>query len=402
MFYFKNKKVLDEFAAILPLLLFFPIGLIYTGLLIFSLIWIVDGDYKEKFLNIRHDALFYPVITLNLIALFSVFFLSSKNDLRWTSLIHYQIFLFYFLLVSIGCGDWQRKAKNIFVAGAFYGSSLFYLAHFVNLPDWVIFKNYVVYSGNKSISLGIFLAIAAAWLLNDVLDSKAKLGQWVGCIGFAYIALAVLFLATTRTGMLLFFVLSLLVVVRHLQFSLRGLALALSLVLIPVVVWQSSSVVRERSLVTVEAVRASSGGEMGTGQGNRLQFVSKTGEMILERPLLGHGVGSWLQQYPVRAQGLETAQMSTPHSDYLLYTAELGAVGLLALLAVLGRLMLVAWRTGGVRGMQLLVLGSALIVGSAFNAILRDWKFGLPMMLLLAVAMTGDRHIKFVKPVPMI
>ena len=370
------------------------------GALILIVLIVIEGGFKEKWSIIKSDKLFIPFIVLALVLLLNFLFLSTENTLRWLSVIHYLIFIYYFAFVSVGGGDWQRKAKNVFIIGAVYGASVFYLSYFNFLPDWAIFKNYTIYRGNKSISLGIFLAIAAAWLLSDVLHSMVKRRQWIEIIGFVYISLAILFLVKTRTGMLLFFILSLLVTVRHLQFSPRGLALALSLVLIPVVAWNSSFVFRERSLVTVEAVRAFSAGEMGTGQGNRLQFVSKTGEMILEKPLLGHGIGSWLQQYPVRAQGLETAQMSTPHSDYLLYAAELGVVGLLALLAILGRLLLVAWRIGGVQGMQLLVLGSALIVGCAFNAILRDWKFGLPMMILLAVAMSDDRSSKVINPDP--
>ena len=141
----------------------------------------------------------------------------------------------------------------------------------------------------------------------------------------------------------------------------------------------------------MESVQAFSVGQMGTGQGNRLQFIVKTGEMITEKPLFGHGVGSWLEQYPVRAKGLETALMTTPHNDYLLYTAELGLIGLMALLGIFGRLLITAWRIKGSQGMQLLAVTAALMIGSAFNAILRDWKFGLPMMILLALVMTDGK-----------
>jgi len=53
--------------------------------------------------------------------------------------------------------------------------------------------------------------------------------------------------------------------------------------------------------------------------------------MISEKPIIGHGVGSWRAQYPDRATGLITAEMSAPHNDYLLYWAELGIPGLMAL-----------------------------------------------------------------------
>jgi len=376
----------------LPLLLFFPIGLVYAGLLLFLLAWIVDGDFKKKWTTIRNDDLFLPFLLLISIIICNAIFLSSENIFRWPALAHYQIFFFYFLIISIGFGDWQRKGINVFICGAVFGSTLFYLAHLALLPDWSIFKNYAIYSGNKSISLGIFLAIAAALLLNNALNSISGRSTWLGFAGFAYIALAVLFLAKTRTGMLLLFLLSLLVIFRHLRFNLRGFALLASLLLIPLATWNSSAVFRERALSTIESVQAFSAGQMGSGQGNRLQFIVKTGEMIMEKPLLGHGVGSWLEQYPVRAKGLETALMTTPHNDYLLYTAELGAVGLLALLGVFGHLLVTAWRTKGSQGVQLMVIGTALMIGSAFNAILRDWKFGLPMMILLALVMTRSKY----------
>jgi O-antigen ligase len=84
--------------------------------------------------------------------------------------------------------------------------------------------------------------------------------------------------------------------------------------------------------------------------------------------------------------------MSTPHNDYILYAAELGIIGLLTLLGVFGSVFRLAWKTGGGRGMQLLVIGSAFFIGCAFNAILRDWKFGLPMVILLALALTDGKR----------
>ena len=376
----------------LPFLFFFPVGLMYVGLVLLIVAWLLSGNFLKKWQAVRTNPLFYSLLAMLAIVAFNAAFLSQENVRRWPALVHYLIFLFLLLFISLGAGEWQTRAKKVFLAGALYGTSVYYLTHLDLLPDWRIFKNYASYGGNKSIALGIFLSIAAAWMLNEAMAQVEKRLAWLGIAAYAYIALAVLFLATTRTGMLLFFVLSLMVVIRHITLNMRGLALALSVVMVAILAWQLSPQLRERTLVTIHAVQAFTKGEMGTGQGNRLQFVQKTGEMILEKPLLGHGIGSWLAQYPVRAQGLETSQMSTPHNDYLLYGAELGAVGLLALLGVLFSVLRIAWRSGGTRGMQLLVIGAAFVIGCAFNAILRDWKFGLPMVILLAVALTGSKR----------
>jgi O-antigen ligase len=378
--------------TVLPFLFFFPVGLMYVGLVLLIVAWLLSGNFLKKWQAVRINPLFYSLVAMLAIVAFNAAFLSQENVRRWQALVHYLIFLFLLLFISLGTGEWQTRAKKVFLAGALYGTSVYYLTHLGLLPDWRIFKNYASYGGNKSIALGIFLSIAAAWLLNEAMAQVEKRLAWLGIAAYGYIALAVLFLATTRTGMLLFFVLSLMVVIRHITLSLRGLALALSVVMVAGLAWQLSQQLRERTLVTIHAVQAFTKGEMGTGQGNRLQFVQKTGEMILEKPFLGHGIGSWLAQYPVRAQGLETSEMSTPHNDYLLYGAELGAVGLLALLGVFFSVLRIAWRTGGTRGMQVLVIGAAFVIGSAFNAILRDWKFGLPMVILLAVALTGSKR----------
>jgi O-antigen ligase len=388
-----HREILHQsLMTAMPFLLFFPVGVMYAGLSLFMIAWLAGGDFRGKWHVARNNALFKPLLIMLSVLAFNMIFLSQGNERRWTALVHYLIFFFLLLFMSLGAGEWQTRAKKVFFAGALYGASVYYLAHLGLLPDWRIFKNYASYGGNKSIALGIFLSIAAAWMLNEAMAQVEKRLAWLGIAAYGYIGLAVLFLATTRTGMLLFFVLSLMVVIRHITLSLRGLALALSVVMVAGLAWQLSPQLRERTLVTIHAVQAFTKGEMGTGQGNRLQFVQKTGEMILEKPLLGHGIGSWLAQYPVRAQGLETSEMSTPHNDYLLYGAELGAVGLLALLGVFFSVLRMAWRSGGTRGMQLLVIGAAFVIGCAFNAILRDWKFGLPMVILLAVALTGSKR----------
>jgi O-antigen ligase len=108
--------------------------------------------------------------------------------------------------------------------------------------------------------------------------------------------------------------------------------------------------------------------------------------MIAEKPILGFGIGGWRQHYPARAAGMETAFMSTPHNDYLLYGSEMGIVGLILLGLIIVALLKQAWCAPSKTGNSLLLVMAALIVGSMFNAMLRDWRFGVPMMLLLAIA----------------
>lgn len=374
---------------LLPFSLFFPIGIMYAGIILFILISLFYGQVVAKFKVSKSSPFFIPVVGLLAWILFELLFLSNSIEGRWSALIHYLIFLFGFIFISAGDGAWKKTARDVYIAGAIYGATVYYLSHLNILPNWIIFKNFAIYAGNKSIALGIFHAIAAAWLLDLALSQTDKKALAVRLIAYFYISSAVLLFAMTRTGILLWFLLSLIAVLCHVKFSVRGmLSLLLGLVTL-FSAWQFSPVARERAEGTIQSVRDFYHGQMGSGQGNRLQFIKITGEMILEKPIIGHGIGSWLEQYPeraLRAGADETHTMSTPHNDYLLYGAELGAVGVIGLLSFYLAIAIQGIRQIPQHGLGLFLISVTFFVGSMFNALLRDWKFGMPMMILLAIA----------------
>lgn len=381
------RRDLDSYLlTLLPLTLFFPIGFMYAVLGLFLLAWLGMGDFASKWKRIRSLPVLLPISVGLAIVLLDAIFLSAENTRRWSGAVHYLIFLFFLVFVSTDGSDWQRRGQKVFFAGALYGASMFFLAKLNLLPDWHIFKNYIFYAGNKSISLGIFLSIAAAWILHEALRQEYRARMLMHLAAYAFIATTVVLLATTRTGILLIVVLSLLVLAFSLRSGPRAWLAAVALACVLMVVWQYGSSAKHRMKETVEAIHALSQGQSGTGSANRLQFIYKTSEMIREKPFMGHGIGSWQQQYPVRAQGLETAQMSTPHNDYLLYAAELGAVGILMLFWIYASFIRSAFRLSKDQFVVPLLVLMAIIVGGAFNAILRDWRFGVPMMILLAMA----------------
>jgi O-antigen ligase len=85
--------------------------------------------------------------------------------------------------------------------------------------------------------------------------------------------------------------------------------------------------------------------------------------------------------------------MSTPHNDYLLYGAELGLIGVVGLLCVYLAIAIQGLKQIPQHGLGLFLIAVTLLVGSMFNALLRDWKFGMPMMILLAIAYRGSSEV---------
>lgn len=376
--------------AALPILLFFPPGALYAGVLLFMLALLVSGDYAAKWSEARNSPLFLPTMGMLAASCVTAVWMDRSADKFWSGFAHYQIYVFLLLFTSVGPGEWQTRARKGFIAGSLMAASLFYLNHLHLLPDTPFFDSYVTYGGNKSILLGILLAIAAGWTFQDVLEENdhRRFGWYV--VAFVYLAAALLFFARTRTGGLIFVALCSMALVKYCALSWRkALLLFLGCVLILTTAWQFSPSLRLRAEQTVSDVKAFSRGETTSGGGIRLEMFAITSEMVAEKPIAGHGIGTWAPRYRERAKDLPTGRMTTPHNDYLLYAAELGVLGLAALCWLWVSQLAVAWRIGGRRGMQLGMLTVALLIGGMFNAILRDYVFGMAFMVLLAIPLAG-------------
>jgi O-antigen ligase len=384
---FPNKQQLPGVIfQILPATLFFPIGIMYAFIGIYLIAWIVAGDFSLKWRQVKSNPVYLPAISLFLVVVVSALLFSAESEYRWKGMIHYFIFFFFLIFTSGLEAETYQRAKVSLYLGTLYAAAVFCLVNLGLIPDLKIFSNYFVYSGNKSISLGIFMAVGAALMLNEAFVNSSQKVRLIYLLSYVLAALAILQFTITRTGTLLLFLLTVIVLIRRIGRDVRSIAIVIVAVIAMAAIANIASPSFHRIYQTALSLSDLNTRMNGTGENNRMQFIIKTAEMIKEKPLFGHGIGGWRQQYPIRAEGLETASMSTPHNDYLLYAAELGVVGLGLLIYVLFRVLLVALQGTGDSGVPLLVVTGALIIGSLFNAILRDWRFGVPFMLMLAIA----------------
>lgn len=378
--------------AVLPFLLFFPIGIIYLGVVVFLFSLMLAGDYRGVWLRMKENAMFRPVMALSLLTCVAAIFLDRPAHGFWSGFAHYQIYLFLLLFVSVGKGAWQGRALNAFTAGALVAATLFYLNSLNLLPEVSLFSAYLDYKGNKSILLGIMLAMAAGWLLHGMTRAGSRQALLWRLAAFLYIALPVLFLTRTRTAAVIFVLVCLLVGLRYLKWNLRSAGILLGLAVVLAAAVGSSATVKARMASAFQDVVAYSQGQKPSHQGIRLEIYALTTEIIAEKPLTGHGIATWEPRYAKLASERATYAFATPHNDYLLYAAEMGVLGVAALLWIWLTQLLVAWRLPDAEGMPLLMLGLAIMVGGMFNAVLRDAVFGMPFMILLAILLAGARR----------
>jgi O-antigen ligase len=386
---FNLKELPSNILVVLPITLFFPIGIMYAVLCFFILALLLSGEYELKLSNVRNSPLFFPALALLILSLLSSLFISSTNYHPFEHLLHYQIYLVLLLLISVGGGDWQKKSMDVFLVGAVYGATIFFLTRIFTFPNWTIFRNYISYEGNKSVSLGIFLGISAAISLLYSLHVDNKNKKLIYGLIYIYISIAVLFFAKTRSGHVALISLSLLALAMNFKFRRSSFILPIILSILLAVSWQSSSLFKDRTTRLVNDLIVFSKGGTPSFEAARLEFFVHTGEMISEKTIMGHGVGAWRAQYPDRARGLITAEMSAPHNDYLLYWAELGIPGLVALGWIWFTLIRAGRNLHNLQGYILITLTVATIIGGLTNSILRDWRFGVPIMILTAAILAG-------------
>jgi O-antigen ligase len=233
------------------------------------------------------------------------------------------------------------------------------------------------------ISQSTMFLIAAFGFIYISLDSFRKSDRrWfvVAALLAAAFLLNIMFVSTSRT-----IILSIPIVGLVLLFCMfrqyRWHALLGSIAAVAVVsalIWQTSSETRRRVLKIGQEIDAYSASDARTSAGERIEFWKKSARFVAEAPLIGHGTGSTRSLFEKSASqqdgasGLVTAN---PHNQILAVAVQLGAVGVLALLA-----MWVAhaslFRVSGLAGAVVAIVLSQHLIGSLFNSHLFDFTHG--------------------------
>ena len=413
-----RRRLPERILMWLPLSLFFPIGFMYAGILSFYLALVMSGDWRTKINNIRCNPMLLPILALSLVSVVIAMTQDKPAEIAqefWPGFGHYQTYLFLLPYLSVSAGDWQRKALLIFFAGAVVASSLFVANALHLLPDNTLFHSYVHYLGNKSILLGMLLAIASGWMLHELRLRQDH--RWLRILVLLYVIGALILLSKTRTASLMFMLMCGLMLMRNFDWSWRSLILPVVMASALVGGWKYAvnlpppatcvindahaapwEVIKIRAVCSIQQVRDFSAGRKMGEDGMRLEIYKITADMIAEQPWIGHGIASWMPNYQRRSQGLVSNSMTTPHNDYLLYATELGIAGVLALISIWVMQLRTAYRMARSqdildreRAMLLTMLTVAMMLGGMFNAILRDAVFGMAFMILLAIPLAGVR-----------
>lgn len=255
-------------------------------------------------------------------------------------------------------------------------------------PAW---RPFVDVTGNQRIVHSLLLALGASlavWLGLQALPARQR-ALWLAA---AVVCLIGLTLQDRRTGMLAAPALLAVLALTHPRSASRRLIVLGLIAGAVAAVWMGSDNVRQRFDEGVSELLAyRSDAEVDTSWGMRARMLEVTTRLVLEHPLVGHGVGSWVTEWRQRVAGSAALEAhTTPHNEYLLLAMQGGTVALLLALVLWLMAMRGIVRRGRPAVAALLVL-IAFSWAACFNVVLRDAKFALPLLGLAALAWSASR-----------
>lgn len=258
----------------------------------------------------------------------------------------------------------SRYCEISFLCGCIFLLFVSYAMYFSLLPS-DRYGNSLVYH----ITHSYFMAILAYFSLHRLFENKKIRWGWLPIVVLTVINL--FYIAPGRTGMLVFIFLILLLLFQLL--SLKKFCIGLVVFVIAgSAVFLTSENFSTRSKAAYQEIQEYHYGDSRTSLGMRFDWWITSLRLIMERPVFGHGTGSYAREHERMIQGTKIETTDNPHNEYLFIAEQLGMVGLLAFLLLLLSQIFHSFRLREMDRFYLQGVVLAMATGCLMNSFLFD------------------------------
>jgi len=360
-----------------------------TSLLsIFSLLavgtWLLSGGLTDLPRVLRdHPPTIFALLLFSFMCIAMVY--SPAEPVQALDTIRkYRELLFLPVIISLLSisSSYPEMAENSFVTGCIVLMLISYGIAFNIIPGQRYGHSIVFH-----ITHNFFMAILAFWALHRSVDSQQYRYLWI----FIFLAATVniFYVAPGRTGMLVFLCLMFLFLYQRLSILklIIGVVLLIGTVFLT---YYSSDNFSSRIDEGILEIQNYKSGESRTSIGQRFDWWKTSAILIKEKPILGHGPGSFPIVHQQLTENSAITQTDNPHNEFLFLTVQFGLLGLL-LFGALVLAQLIGYRHIPERKRWLLQgVILALLSGSLINSLLFDSQQGHFYLFMSAVLMTGQ------------
>lgn len=380
-----RSRLARHAAAFWGFVVFMPVGVNYAAFLFLMLAMAVGGNWRERATRVRQHPLFWPIAAY-VGWTFIVLAIRPHYKETSTDLFHgLRIALTMLMALALTREEciWALRA---FLLASVIGLVLILLHNLGLLPDAQIWRAVVSVQGNKSINDALLFATvgAGAAVLGLAHLGDTQRWHWAGP-AFAVTALMVIVVALalpSRTSLLAMLACIFAACFHQYRSHRRGLAVSLvvALAIASLAAWQLPQSIKNKfELGVQELEQAQAGVQSDASWVTRYYMYKLTGEMMLDAPATGLGIGAWTSEWKKRApKVLDYKNM--PHNDYLWMGSQAGVTGLLSLLVIMLAGVWVCWRRADLTGRIGFVAMLTMLIAASLNSAMRDAQIGLSLL----------------------
>ncbi|MBV9970748.1 MAG: O-antigen ligase family protein [Xanthobacteraceae bacterium] len=371
-----------------------------TGILI--ALWLVATVPTLSIEGLRREVISAPGGLPVLLALFAALAMAWAG-VPFAERLHGLDSFLRLLTIPMLLAQFRRSDRGWLVGAAFLCSATVLLATsyvMINLPNALTLgRGYGVPVKDDIAQSGIFTLCAFA-LFRIAVDRWNEGRRGVAAAG---VALGLLFLAnmiyvvTSRTALVVIPLLYVLLAF-HLRLnrrSLRAIVAYAAAGLAPLAfVWMTSHHLRARVSVVSSEINEHVATGADTSSGARLEFWKYSLRIVEDAPLVGHGTGTIGSEFQRHADGAAGASARNPHNQIFTVAIQLGAIGVLILLAMWSAHWLMFTGPGLTAWIGMVVV-TQNIVGCLFNSHLLDFTQG--WLYVFGVGVLGGTVLRHAK-----
>lgn len=312
-----------------------------TIIVLIVLLWLLTGNYRDKFKVIRHSKIMLASILFYLLHIFGLIWTSN---IEWG--LHIAHKMWYFgLLFPVFFTIVDSRYIKYYISSFLYAIALTEIISYLVWFEFIDrFKNAIPYDPTpfmSHVSYNPILAFAIYIVSHEIFFNKnlSKLKFF----WYSFFALTMtfnMFITGGRAGQVMFFAM---IGILIFQFFDRQKIKALLLVVlvIPLIfftAYQSSPLFHERVNNGFNSIIAySQNTEASSSLGYRLTFAENSWQIIKNNLILGVGTGDFPDEYKeinkIRTPGLPS--VTNPHNMYILVLTQLGLLGLISMLSII-------------------------------------------------------------------
>jgi O-antigen ligase len=310
--------------------------------------WLASGQWALKLAILRGHWVVYSVLAIfGLSCIGSLYSSGSLEDIVFQ--LHKNARLLFLIPALSLLGDpvWRTRCLNAFIAAMLLTLTLSILSTTIPVPivkgtaggntgNYFVFKDHIVQN--------LMMSFLVLMMLANALSSKRQLAKvsWYSLALFAVID--VLFFVQGRTGYisLAFNMLAFLLIMTH---GRHRIIFIIATIIVSVLTFTYSTSFNQRLQITIKQLSERDKKEL-TSLGQRIEFTSKSTALILERPILGFGTGSYGREFCRVAETVEWCNLGKahPHNQFMAMGVQFGLIGILVYLSLIASILWQSYR----------------------------------------------------------